>query len=406
VGAPDAFTYSAMNIAINGDPTEAPTATNTPTITPTPAATDTPTPQPATEVPGAVTTAEATEAITDDTDDTGEATTEATEEATATPLPTDTPTATPTSTSTPTSTPSPTATPTPTATPVPVIEVATIASDERANVRSGAGTGFAVVAGVDPGTRYRVIGREQGTDFEWINIQIDDETDGWIAAFLVEIEEVEEPDFEAEQAGDDNENGEDDSARLDTKTAVIRLPAKTTRFARRPPDYRQQQTPVPAEQTVQVGRNVAGITIPVFNNPDTDSQRIAELAPNEEVLVLDTDDALTQVLLNNQRQGWVESRLLRVDERPVAEVDFAPTFTPTPTVTFTPTITPTPTVTPTPTATSFTPKVTPAPLPAETGGSSPARFLAVSVGTLAAILMIGLGNIYWVVRWLLRGRKD
>ena len=115
--------------------------------------------------------------------------------ATATGTATNTPTATPTASNTPTPSVTPTAsntplvsdtpTPTETFTPAP-IEVAIIVGDNRSNVRSGAGSDFPVVGGVDPGDIVRVIGISQ--DEGWVNIELLDGTEGWIASFLVELD--------------------------------------------------------------------------------------------------------------------------------------------------------------------------------------------------------------------------
>ena len=55
------------------------------------------------------------------------------------------------------------------------------------NVRSGPGLGYGVVAGLEPGTRVRLIGRNARTDWVQIELPDDPEKDGWIFAQLLTI---------------------------------------------------------------------------------------------------------------------------------------------------------------------------------------------------------------------------
>lgn len=76
------------------------------------------------------------------------------------------------------------ATPQPTAE-LPVI-IGVINADQAVNVREGPGRNFAPVAAARPGERILVLGRNGGGD--WLQIRLDDGTEGWIAASLVRIE--------------------------------------------------------------------------------------------------------------------------------------------------------------------------------------------------------------------------
>jgi uncharacterized protein YraI len=88
-----------------------------------------------------------------------------------------------------TSTPAPSNTPRPpTATPteLPVL-TGVVDAQQTINVRGGPGTENAVVTTLEPGTEVRVLGRN--SDGSWINIQLDDGTEGWVSAELLEIQE-------------------------------------------------------------------------------------------------------------------------------------------------------------------------------------------------------------------------
>ncbi|MFO7323224.1 MAG: SH3 domain-containing protein [Chloroflexota bacterium] len=136
------------------------------------------------------------------------ATPTATSTATVTPSPTPTATATPsaTPTATATVTPSPTATRTPRpAQPTDVI--GTVRSRERSvNVRSGPGTGFRVVAGALTGSDVIVIGRNEART--WYFVELEDGTQGWIAANLIFFE---------------GDGGPDDVPVIGEDTAVAKL---------------------------------------------------------------------------------------------------------------------------------------------------------------------------------------
>jgi uncharacterized protein YgiM (DUF1202 family) len=60
-------------------------------------------------------------------------------------------------------------------------------AQQTINVRGGPGTETAVDTTLEPGTEVRVLGRN--SDGSWINIQLDDGTEGWVSAELLEIQE-------------------------------------------------------------------------------------------------------------------------------------------------------------------------------------------------------------------------
>lgn len=104
----------------------------------------------------------------------------ATPVSTRTPLPSITPT--PSDTPIP-PTPSNTFTPSPTP---PVVGI--VASIQRVNVRQGPGASFSIIEVLDPGTGVEVLG--QNENGRWLNIRMEDDSEGWISAQLVRLEET------------------------------------------------------------------------------------------------------------------------------------------------------------------------------------------------------------------------
>ncbi|MDQ7034039.1 MAG: SH3 domain-containing protein [Anaerolineae bacterium] len=256
-----------------------------------------------------------------------------------------------------------------------MVEIAIVVASGRVNVREGAGAGFNLVSTVAPNERLRVIGRNDAND--WLQVVLSDGREAWIAAFLTEVEFV--PASEADS--------------LYRKDAV--------RFFRPPPrNFQQSETEAPTttpESLVNVGRNASGTTIAVFDNADLDGTPIEDLPANSEFVVLQQSETISQILLIDGRTGWVETRLIRVDEVPLSASGFVATHTLTPTPSNTPTVTPTATNTSTPTVTPFAPDVFPEPIP-----DVEARWNAMTLGLLATILIIFVGNGYWIIRWLRR----
>lgn len=103
---------------------------------------------------------------------------------TATPIPTRT--ALPTTTLTPSETsipPTPSNSPTPSATP-PIL--GSVVSLQSINVREGPGVNFASLVALRPATRVEILGRNG--DGTWLNIRMEDGTEGWVAAELIRIQ--------------------------------------------------------------------------------------------------------------------------------------------------------------------------------------------------------------------------
>ncbi len=174
VGYRDAYTYNVLldpslapPVAPTTEPTEV-TPEAAPTITPIP-----PTPVEPTEVPAVEPTASEETAAPQEASPTVEA-------PTATLAPTEIP-ATATQETAATSTPAPSLTPTE----LPVL-TGVVDAQQTINVRQGPGTNNPVVTTLEPGAEVRVLGRN--SDGSWINIQLDDGTEGWVSAELLEVQ--------------------------------------------------------------------------------------------------------------------------------------------------------------------------------------------------------------------------
>jgi hypothetical protein len=104
--------------------------------------------------------------------------------------PTPTPTATRTPSPTPTETPNPDITPTVTAQPTAASgageRIGVITSNQTVNVRQGAGTNTPVIATLPPGARVIVLATTVTGD--WVNIRTENGTVGWVSAALIRIE--------------------------------------------------------------------------------------------------------------------------------------------------------------------------------------------------------------------------
>src|ERR1700760_1807773 len=108
---------------------------------------------------------------------------------TATPIPTRTPL--PTYTFTPSETtipPSPSNSPSPTGTPA---ILGSVNSLQSINMRSGPGVNFDALEALRPATRVQILGRN--TDGTWLNIRMDDGSEGWVSSDLIRLQPTETP---------------------------------------------------------------------------------------------------------------------------------------------------------------------------------------------------------------------
>jgi uncharacterized protein YraI len=204
IGYRDSYTYAdQLNALLDGG--VVPPLIEFDTETPTPEPTETATEAPdATETPesGVIATEEA-----DETDATAATAEETSTEAVATETPAEnqageTPTTEADITATEAEEAEATATsdveevePSPAVSPTPDIDAnddsagaifGEVTSDEPINVRSGPGTDFAPVGVLQPGERFEVLG--ESDDGSWINVQLANDTRGWVFSQLVDVE--------------------------------------------------------------------------------------------------------------------------------------------------------------------------------------------------------------------------
>jgi uncharacterized protein YgiM (DUF1202 family) len=91
----------------------------------------------------------------------------------------------------------------PTPTEVPLVQVGTVNTGSAINVRGGAGTSFGVVTALNVDVQARIIGESVAVDGElWYQIRLPDGTEGWVAGFLLDLDEVPENTLETAPEGD------------------------------------------------------------------------------------------------------------------------------------------------------------------------------------------------------------
>jgi uncharacterized protein YgiM (DUF1202 family) len=289
-----------------------------------------------------------------------------------------------------------------------MVLVGTIISDGNINVRANPSTNAAVLAVLNPGAVVRVL--EVNADQTWVSVVLPDNQIGWVAAFLISVEEkplTEVPQFQ-------------------------KVPAAREQAAQ-------------AGETVLVGVAILDGPLEVLDAPNVSGNRIATIERGDELRVLVVDGEWVSVVLPDSRVGYIETFTLEISERPAAALAslvtagvtiVPPTATPSPTATQTPTATATATLTETP-APSATPTLTPAPTQtaadtaagatpeatqevsaaAEQASAEPAddlpvqvdggpRWQAQTLGLRAAIALVVAGNVFYLIRGLTqRGRR-
>ncbi len=183
------------------------------------------------------------------------------------------PTATQTATLRPTVTPSPTTpptnTPSPTPTIEPLIEVGTVGGTATINARTGPGISFGVAAQLQQGTQVRVLGYNDQRD--WVQIQLPDGREAWIAAFLITIETIPESQFPTPAPESGSRQIEPNTAQTTGQTQARRHYMGLWRLQRpHPARLEQQATPAP-ESTPDVLPAAAtpffvDVTVPQIEN--------------------------------------------------------------------------------------------------------------------------------------------
>lgn len=375
-----------------------PTATNTPTITPTPTITQTPLPS---HTPSITPTPQASPTST----------------ATQTPVMSATPS--PTLSLTPSNTPSetpiiratlpPTFTPTPTftpsVTPAQTIQVAIVTAAGGANVREEPNTNARILTRVGRNEVLRVI--SQSEDASWVNIALTDGRLGWISASLVRIEERQ------------------------PETAPNSQAPQALGFAKRVNKVAQAQaTPV----RLLTGEIIVAGGIEALDTADASGEALATLEQGMVVRFLAFDDSgnWANIVLPDGRLAWVEPFALDIQERPLEALTLAISATPAlidstefaivtlestnpaPEASAEASLPAQASASPSPSATSpaqasasptQSALVTPSASPTPSGFSAPppndARYNAFTLGTLVAIILIGVSNLIALVRALL-----
>jgi len=167
---------------------------------------------------------------------------------TASPTPTEsqpTETAAPTQTGTPEPSPTPEPpTETPTPEPVVLVDVATVIADTTINVRNGPGTNFGPIAVLRPGARLRVV--DFNEDGSWTRLLLPDGREGWVATFLLRIDQVPEDELDLPQPVPPG-----DSARGDSARAHVKVNDTSPRTALKRLDGLRQTDDAPADDATE-----------------------------------------------------------------------------------------------------------------------------------------------------------
>ncbi len=309
----------------------------------------------------------------------------------------------------PTSTPTPIP-PTPTPT-IEMVQVAVVIATTPINVRAADNTSSTPVAIARPGDVLMVIG--QNADSTWTNVRLADGTEGWVAASLLQFEMRPADQLDIAQSTD---------APTDEPTPTVEAPTPTPETA----------------GTVTIAIVTATGQINVRGGPDTSFGIVGTSFPGNELLVLgfNDDESWVNIRLPNGTEGWIAVFLVRLEERPAGDTalpviryakpvprplaqDDQPDATAEATSegsSLLPGLVPdeateeaTAEVTPEPTA---LPTATPTPAvpPANREAIAPpvpddSRWHSMTLGLVAAIVVIGLGNLFHIVRVVFRNRR-
>jgi hypothetical protein len=207
-----------------------------------------------------------------------------------------------------------------------MVMVGTIIADGAINVRAEGNSTAQVIATLQSGARVRVL--EVNADGTWVSVVLPDNRVGWVADFLIEVEEVPQS-----QAG----------------------------FPKIPAFFKYQQA-TPEGSTVLVGTVILDGPLDVLDAPSLDGKLIAQVQLDDQLRVLLIDGEWASIVLPQNRIGYIETFTLDIVERPTSALEnlqapglalIEPTATPTLTPSNTPTLTltPRPTNTPSPTST-------------------------------------------------------
>lgn len=217
--------------------------------------------------------------------------------------------------------------PTTEASPAPA-ETGVIVGNQNINVRSGPGSGFAIVTTAAPGEQVEILSRGSG----WFNVRLANGDEGWVAANLVQVIETGDVADEDEPEGGfalptDTPAPTDPPAATSTSQptgtpvpSATPVPSSTPAPTRTPPPATPTVQPSPAPQAEVIARVVADTTINVRGGPSTSSSPVGTASPGDEFAVLgrNADGSWIQVdypdLVAGQ-QAWIAAFLLEIEAR-------------------------------------------------------------------------------------------
>ncbi len=311
----------------------------------------------------------------------------------------------------PTNTPMP-----PTATPIPptptpaIVTIGIVNAATPVNLRADSNTNSEIVGTARPGDEMLVIG--QNEDGSWINVQLADGTEGWVASTLLRFEERLESDGITESTP--------------TPTEIPLTPTEAPPTPTEMPPTPTEVPPTPTPATVTVAIVTAAQAVNVRAEPNGNVISVAQ--PGQEMLVIgqNEDESWVNLRFADGTEGWIAAFLLRFEEREeepegsanVGDADFvagksnarmkqagfARQDDPTPV----PESTEEAVVEPEATAESTWEEVS---TPPETDGTiisavDEKQWYGMTLGILASVVIIAAGNLFNILRGLLRRGRE
>jgi len=177
-----------------------------------------------------------------------------------------------------------------------------------------------------------------------------------------------------------------------------------------------QQANDPEDELITVGRNITENDVDVYLQPGSTIVLLGQVEPEEEFIVLEEAGEFTRIRTQDGDDGWVRSDTIATEQRPRRDVDFAPTVTPTatrraqsadaddnPAATSTPLFQDTQATDDDSAEREDEADEDDAAIIPQVVADAPNRSAATTIGTLLAIVVIAVGSIYWIIRWLQRG---
>jgi uncharacterized protein YgiM (DUF1202 family) len=182
------------------------------------------------------------------------------------------------------------------------VGVGTIIADNAVNVRAGPGATFSVVAGADPNTVIEITEQVSTEDEgDWLRIRLPNNTEGWVAAFLVDVQQP---------------PGE--------PTAIAQAPTNT------PAPTEPTATDTPAETVTRTGSGDVLSTSPanVRSGPGLDQDVVGSAEPSATIDLLafasgEDGEAWLRVRLPDGTEGFVQAEQINITVFPPFSVDGA-----------------------------------------------------------------------------------